>query len=216
MSTLKTSGKTFAHHSILTLTALLVLALCLPPGALAQGLDLSVTANYDPIWNDSGSGSDQDGSLWRPIPDIGWYRVGHHIKQGYSAPNTPSMVVRSDDPALLAHPRDYALIWTDSGSGGDLDGSMWHPICPDGFAALGDVGVAGYGKPALDEVVCVRLSELTQAEPGNPIWNDSGSGADGNFSAWGVRYSGEAQSIGLFYGSNTYARPSAAIFFAVR
>ena len=210
------SEKTFSHGPILALGFLFMMSLLPAAQASAGSLEVKLVTQYDLIWNDSGSGADQDGSFWRPMPIEGWYRVGHHAKQGYEAPNEPTMVVRASDPDALAKPTSYSLVWKDTGTGATADGSIWHPVCPDGYQALGDVAQHGYEMPSVYEVVCVRTSDLVRATEGSLIWTDRGSGGDFDFSAWGVRFSNDYQSLGLFYGSNRYDRPSAGLFYAVK
>lgn len=205
-----------SYRPLLVLAVLLGLSMLLPLQASAQGFEIDLITNYDPIWNDAGSGADADGSFWRPMPGPGWYRLGHHSKQGHNAPSEATMVIKALVEGAIVQPVDYVLIWNDGGSGSDADGSVWHPVCADGYVALGDVAQRGYNKPALDEVVCVRTDLVVRAEVGSSIWADHGSGGDRDFSSWGVRFSNDYQSLGLFYGSSSYSPPSAGTFFALR
>lgn len=201
---------------VVTILVLLCIALALPAVTAAQDLEVKVITAYDPIWNDAGSGSDKDGSFWRPMPTDGWYRVGHHLKANHGAPSQPTMVVRPLAGDVIADPVDYQMIWNDSGTGSNADGSVWRAVCPDGFHALGDVAQRGYSKPSLKEIVCVNSSQLVRAEIGSLIWNDSGSGGDRDFSGWAIQFPADHATLGLFIGNNSYGTPSVGLFYAVK
>jgi len=76
----------------------------------------------------------------------------------------------SDSSGALAAPVDYTEVWNDKGSGSNNDGSFWRPVPPPGYVALGAVAQSGYGKPALDDVVCVREDLTTDGAIGSGIW----------------------------------------------
>ncbi|HRH44989.1 MAG TPA: Vps62-related protein, partial [Pyrinomonadaceae bacterium] len=180
-----------------------------------QEVDVDYTTSYTPIWNDSGSGADSNVSFWRPNITSGWSRVGHHISIGYRNPQGATMIVRPRTSGAIADPVDYILVWTDAGSGASQDGSVWRPVCRSGYQALGDVTNSGHAKPATTEMVCVHESTLVNANPGNPIWNDAGSGANKDFGSWEIIPSPGDQSRGLFFGSASHSRPQVTLW-AVR
>lgn len=199
-----------------TLLALLCIALALPAVTAAQDLEVKMITAYDPLWNDAGSGSERDGSFWRPMPMDGWYRVGHHLKANYGAPGEPTMVVRPLAGDIIAYPVDFQMVWNDGGSGSNADGSVWRAVCPSGFHALGDVAQLGYGKPSLKEIVCINSSQLERAEIGSMLWNDGGSGGDIDFSGWSIKSPASYASSGLFIGNGSYAAPSVGLFYAIK
>ena len=173
-------------------------------------LSIDFIDTYEAVWNDTGSGAGRDVSIWRPMPAEGWYRVGHHAKPGYEEPTEATMVVKGQFMGILIEPDDYTLIWNDAGSGANQDGSVWRPVCPDGYKAMGDVGGGSHEKPSLDEVRCVRDGALTWGLPGDEIWNDAGSDANEDFGAWRIQAPDEAYSRGLFYGADAHTRPADA------
>ena len=142
----------------------------------------STTSNYSWIWSDVGSGSDQDCSIYRPKPTNGFYIVGDYAQGNYGSPTGTSLLVMAinDDPGnpLLKAPLRYEQVWNDQGSGGDNDGSIWRPIAPDGYLALGCVANAGYDAPNISNYMCIRKDLVTDSSAGNQIWSDKGSGAD--------------------------------------
>ncbi len=179
------------------------------------GLDVDFTGNYTLVWTDKGSGAAADASFWRPEPASGWFRVGHHLKRGHGNPTEPTMVLRVRSGNPLARPVDYVLVWNDAGAGSTQDGSVWRPLCPNGFGSMGDVTSNSHSKPALDEVVCVQRNFLGAAVSGNEIWNDAGSGAARDFAAWNI-VSPAADvnfnyfSRGLFFGNASRSLPPAS------
>lgn len=142
----------------------------------------STTSSYTWIWSDKGSGADQDCTIFRPTPDNGFYIVGDYAQGNYGSPTGTSLLVMAlnDDPQnpLLKAPKRYERVWDDKGSGGDHDGSIWRPVAPDGYLALGCVVNAGYDEPNIPNYRCVRKDLVTDSTAGNQIWSDKGSGAD--------------------------------------
>lgn len=84
----------------------------------------------------------------------------------------------------------FAPRWNDHGSRGKFDGSFWQPVPPDGFKALGSIGVEGYVDPTnTAAALCVA-----EARPGSGalrppddyilVWADHRSGAHQDGSCW--------------------------------
>ncbi|MEM1177533.1 MAG: Vps62-related protein [Acidobacteriota bacterium] len=87
------------------------------PNALARPTD------FQQVWNDKGSDSDEDGSLWIPIAPAGYVTLGCIAQRGYDTPTRSDIrCVRSD---LVTEGRFSQLIWADHGSGGDNDVSIY-------------------------------------------------------------------------------------------
>ncbi|KAL4527774.1 hypothetical protein Ndes2437A_g02912 [Nannochloris sp. 'desiccata'] len=65
-------------------------------------------------------------------------------------------------------PLEYTLIWRYNG---ERSVSMWMPVAPPGYAAMGAVVVGGPSVPSVDEYLCVR-TDLTQSARvfDSPIW----------------------------------------------
>jgi hypothetical protein len=84
------------------------------------------------VWADHGSGGDQDGSAWRPIPPQGYFALGDVFVDGYDKPRLDLVMCVRDD---LTFPGKIAgQIWNDSGSGADADVGVWAIDAPDGVA----------------------------------------------------------------------------------
>jgi hypothetical protein len=129
--------------------------------------------SFEYRWCDRGSGLPIDGSYYHPLPTDGFKPIGSLGFSGYYNPNGihAVMVVKSTSGSnVLASPTDYTLAWSDQGSGADDDGSFWIPVPPAGYKALGIVVQRGYGKPSLDDVVCVREDLTIVGDAGEYIW----------------------------------------------
>ncbi|WP_431419222.1 Vps62-related protein [Actinokineospora sp.] len=83
---------------------------------------LARPTGYRWIWDDKGSGGDYDGSLWEPIPPMGYICLGSVANSGYYPPSTD--VVRCLKSTYTL-PGVAGKEWDDSGSGADDDVSLW-------------------------------------------------------------------------------------------
>src|SRR5262245_35032952 len=173
---------------------------------------ISTTSLYDWVYSDKGSGADMDVTIWRPHPgDASYSIIGDYAQGNYGAPTGSALIVKAinDDPQnpLLQPPQCYNQVWTDKGSGGDHDGSIWFPVPPDGYFSIGFVGQSGYDKPSLLNYACLRRDLVEQADVGALIWNDKGSGADQDVSLYqivGVANAFVAQGNYNPYSGNAY------------
>jgi hypothetical protein len=77
---------------------------------------------YEQIWNDGASGGSNDGSLWSPIPALGFVCLGDVAVAGYTPP--PLDAVRCVHQSYVAT-STATHTWSDRGSGATLDGSVW-------------------------------------------------------------------------------------------
>lgn len=163
------------------------------------------TSSYSLMYNDKGSGAHLDGAFYRPIAPDGWYILGDYAQGNYNPPQQVSITiqVQNDDPAnpVLRAPVSYNLIWNDKGSGASMDGSIWQPVPPPGYVALGAVSNTGYSPPSVSQLMCMRFDLVQQTTFGQLIWNDQGSGAhmDGEFYA--------ITGLTTFYGQGNYNPP---------
>ncbi|PTU68936.1 DUF946 domain-containing protein [Chromobacterium haemolyticum] len=165
-----------------------------------------------PLYTDKGSGADKDVSIWRANPPSpSQFLIGDHAQNNYNKPTEAIQVVQveKDDPSspLLAPPLDYTLIWTDQGSGADMDGSIWMPSAPDGYVAIGAVCQTGYNKPNVGNYRCVRRDLVIATAAGDLIWNDKGSGAKSDVSLYAIN-----SAPGSFIAVNNYVPPSNTLY----
>lgn len=84
---------------------------------------LAFPTDYKFIYNDGGTGGDQDGSFWEPIPPPGYRALGSVAMRSHGKPPLNEVVcVRND---LTTYASVGSFIWNDGGSGGDRDVSLW-------------------------------------------------------------------------------------------
>ena len=183
---------------------------------------INFTSEFLPLWNDKGSGAHTAISLWRPSTTSDglaqFFSLGDVATDNYRNINQRKIVaVVSDanklDGTALRLPDDYELVWTGADSGAHTAVSIWRPIPPDGYVAMGQVCGVDYDKPSRSAVRCLRADLVASARVGSSIWNDKGSGAARDFSAWSIMAAGAAPgeinlAPGTFIASADYARPT--------
>lgn len=124
-------------------------------------------------------------SFWKPIPPDGYSAVGDVVSLGLEPPPTPlpcfklssshnnskevnTTTTSSPHPAT-APPVDFTLIWRFNGSSRAV--TMWMPVPPPGYVALGGVALPGPQIPSVEEYVCLRADLAGLAKVfDSPIW----------------------------------------------
>ena len=98
--------------------------------------------------------------FWAPIPPVDKYIAFGHVIGGTNPPSEPvSMVLRSGgNSVVLSPPVRFELIYREQS-----DFTVWMPVAPARFRALGAVVVKGVEPPKNDLVTCVRTDFLTLA-----------------------------------------------------
>ncbi|MFD8888800.1 Vps62-related protein [Streptomyces erythrochromogenes] len=92
-------------------------------GVLAKPL------GYREVWNDRGSGGDQDVSIWAPYAPQGYICLGAVISQTYEPPSLEAVrCIRSE----LTQTGQGRKVWDDSKSGAHRDVSLWQSEARDG------------------------------------------------------------------------------------
>ncbi|KAF2519588.1 Vps62-related protein [Flavobacterium salilacus subsp. salilacus] len=180
-------------------------------------IKISIVNSFKLAWSDKGSGGDMDGAFYNPIDiPIGFHSIGSYGQSNYGSPSGSLVVVKDIQDNVLEHPVDYKLIYTDKGSGADMDGSFWEPIAPDGYVAMGILCVAGYNKPDNAAVVCLREDLVEEAQVGNLIWSDKGTGADKDGSFWEVNVPTGSIKTGTFAGANNQSGSGAVPLYGIK
>ena len=149
-----------------------------------NAVEFKFVSNFKLLWHDYKTGGKYNGSFWRPVVPKGYYLLGDvSSTYGGAGRDNPSgrrvaVVVRELQSGALAKPTGYRCVWHDYKSGAALDGSVWEPITPPGYVAMGTLG-GGHRKhrPSVDAMRCVRKDLVVKASLGNRIWSDQGSGA---------------------------------------
>lgn len=160
--------------------------------------DFIFIRNFELVWRDHGSGAHSDVSFYHPKPPAGYVILGDYVQGDYSNPNGEVLVARQNQNVRLAE--DHDSIWNDAGSGADSDFSCWRPKVPQGYKALGNITIASHERPN-KQIWCVRENLLEEASLGGKIWDDGGSGADQDFSAWHI------PATGLFASHASHGKP---------
>lgn len=164
---------------------------------------------YGLVWDDKGSGAAYDVSIYRPqqLPD-NYYILGDYAQNNYDAA-TGSVVIAcavNDDPSdpVFSAPTGYQIRWSTEGTGTDMEGSIWLPIAPLGYVAMGWVAQSGLSEPSLPQYMCVR-EDFVEVYSGPPtfIWDDRGSGSRGMMALYspGVTYN---YSLNIFIGQPNF------------
>ncbi|KAL4447306.1 hypothetical protein ABPG77_007339, partial [Micractinium sp. CCAP 211/92] len=125
-------------------------------------------------------------SFWRPLAPAGYRAVGDVLSLGLEPPTAPVPCFRDDvglrirnaaaasaasegDPPTAQPPREFSLIWRYNGK---RPVTVWMPVAPPGYAALGAVVRGEPELPSTDEYLCVR-SDLTASAAvfNSAIWS---------------------------------------------
>jgi hypothetical protein len=151
---------------------MLLLAKELTPGALAAPV------GYELVWTDAGSGADNDGAFWLPLPPpgyrcLGMVATGYGRGDGYAAPSLDE--VRCVRKELVAPGRIARQVWNDERSKAHRDFGSWQ-IAPKGgglhtgtFTGRSYPSDQGYAKPmrpvwVLDKRWVAGSTELGEEE----------------------------------------------------
>ena len=110
-----------------------------------NGAVLKPPVSWTRIWTDRGTGSDYDGSIWFPVPPTNYVSLGFVAQLGYDSPEIPEFRCVRSDFVQSEIVRKNDLIWSDQGSGGDYDVSVYK--VPDGVHAF--VAQADYNPPTV-------------------------------------------------------------------
>lgn len=191
-----------------------------------DNLLISFTTEYLRIWDTDGLRA-KPASFWHPTPAPdalpGYFPLGDVVARGHGNINGNRVVAvvceadtASSDPTkgkALRRPDDYELIWKDSGSGSKRDLSIWRPIPPEGYVALGSVCSSDHEKPSFNAVRCVREDLVIASNTSDLAWDDKGSGARRRVSTWSavppVAAPGEIHlASGSFVGLSDYNKPA--------
>jgi hypothetical protein len=199
-------------------------------------LVLQFSSSFTKVWSDKGSGASADVSFWQVVPPTGFHPLGSLAITGYNDPSgknwslcvkPAATTMKGSSKAALALPVDFKLIWKDSGVRVSGDGSCWRPVPPAGYAAMGDVFVAGYNKPELTAAKCpawcVATELVHEGSVGQEIWKDKGSGGKTDFAVYAldlttdyVDYTEALISMNTFFGEATYTKPGTAPLHTLR
>lgn len=199
-----------------------------------DNLLINFTTEFLRIWDTDGL-SAKPASFWRPTPAPdtlpGYFPLGDVVTKGLGNINGKRVVavaceagIASTEPGkgrALRRPDDYELVWKDSGSGSKRDLSIWRPLPPAGYLALGTVCSNDHEKPSLNAIRCVRADLLIASNTSDLIWDDKGSKARQRVSTWNAippaALPGEVHlASGSFFSLGEYTRPASFPVYCLR
>jgi hypothetical protein len=176
------------------------------------------------VWMDQGTGSKMDGSVFRPLPPEGWALSGYFFRPRHSEALREKVEVfalaeKEPNGTYLRPPTDYEMIWNDKKTGARRHCTIWQPVPPPGFVALGYVVTPHHNKPALEAVVCVHHSCVRACSVSSTRnWTDSGSGGAYDVTVWaldgaaGKSADGRSFYVGVDCAARGYAQPSHPVY----
>ncbi|MFJ2467052.1 Vps62-related protein [Pseudomonas sp. NPDC087615] len=199
-----------------------------------DNLLINFTTEFLRVWDTAGLRT-KPAAFWHPTPapDLlpGYFPLGDVAAVGHGNINGKRVVVvarEADTPSAdpskgkaLRRPDDFELIWKDAGSRSKRDLSIWRPIPPEGYVALGSVCSNDHEKPSFNAVRCVRADLVIASATSEPAWNDKGSGARQSISAWHAvpptAATGEIHlAPGTFVGFSGYTKPENFLVYSLR
>jgi len=118
-----------------------------PPTTASQArIDVQYACEFEPRYDDRGSGGKGDLSTFAPVVPAEYTAIGGYAQADHQLPHGCVLVVRatgttSQGHRLVAPPLGWQKLWSDKGSGAKMDGSLWGatPPGPD-YVCLGAVG----------------------------------------------------------------------------
>lgn len=131
--------------------------------------------------------------IWRPFADAGFYILGDVATAGTTSQESdqpaPVTVVSDDDGMggkttttnglpLLVAPARFRLIWQNLDTGDDEPVSLWQPVAPEGYVALGCIAVKGHSRrepdpkrEGLHQLRCVHRSCVQLSTLQHGLWS---------------------------------------------
>lgn len=154
-------------------------------------------SNFSKLYNDQGSSGDANVQFWKANSQGIFLAAGDICEAspsdwiyGTGAP-LGQVILLAPDPVTndgVKNPDGFTQIWTDAGSGADLEGTIWAMIPPKDHVALGyccTFSTSGTPpQPDRTQYYCVHKSLVTPGGAGAQIWNDSGTGSNTDVSIY--------------------------------
>ncbi|XP_069489679.1 uncharacterized protein [Ambystoma mexicanum] len=176
-----------------------------PPNAavivkdIGNGL-LSPPQSFRPIWKDTGSGANQDVTIYQMIPAPGYVCLGNAAEGNYNS--YPDARKYRCVQADLVRTGFLFPIWDDRGSGASADVGLWSvdidAAQPASLASGTFLSVSNYNRPS-ETAYVLNYDKITIPSAGASadvalvlyvtnevvnIWDDKGSGAHRDVSFW--------------------------------
>ncbi len=112
-------------------------------------LDLYYPRNARRLYTDSGTGANQDLSIFEAYLPSGYFMIGHYAQRNHDRQvNRPIPMVRPLQSDAIVTPDYFYQLYTDRGTGGRQDLSLWQPITRNNrYVCLGTVASLNYSAP---------------------------------------------------------------------
>jgi len=143
---------------------------------------LAYTNQFQPVWNDEGSGAIFNGAVFAPTLD-GYFRLGfltvgpRDYEPVGGLDRQQALMIKPLEPGVVVPPDSYTWIGDDHNSGAHQDVSWWQPNPPAGFIALTQAFIGSHGVPPdRGAIACLRADLVGSARSGKMTYADRGSG----------------------------------------
>jgi hypothetical protein len=157
-------------------------------------LKVTLTKDWDWMWDDSRSGANKNISVFHAKSQGDMRPLGSFAHAAYDTPDKIRATIlvgnASSNPLrpAVASPLGYTKLWDDENSKGKHNGSWWRPVSFPGYVSLGDVCVNRWTAPSINMVWCVRSDLVSQTDFNTTnVWDDRGSGSKKDCSVWSVK-----------------------------
>ncbi|XP_069488717.1 uncharacterized protein [Ambystoma mexicanum] len=167
-----------------------------------EKLTIMFTTQFENIWDDKGSDSGGELSIWRPtFRGTGFFPVGDTAVTSHDSPDHAAVLVEDNGNGLVKPPRKFRKIWNDKGSTAHKPLTVYEMVPPSNYTCLGDVVVKSYKRcPVPNMYRCVRVDMLDNGDI-YPIWKSKHFGAKKDVSFWTVKERNSTIPTGLSSGS---------------
>lgn len=98
-------------------------------------------------------------TIWRPKTTTGYGITGHVITAGDANPSFEVMTVAINS-GIAAYPSSFEKVWSGGGA------TVWRPVPPEGYVAMGDLVTVGEREPDLLEVLCLHQATVVEVPVG--------------------------------------------------
>lgn len=174
------------------------------------------TTAFNLIWNDKGSGGDNDAAFWRvQNTDQYFCSIGDVVTRGYKNELATGLLVASKIKKALIRPTSFTEVWNDKGSGSDGDVAIYRMNAPSGYTCLGEVAVGSYNKqPDKSKYCCVKNDYIVRGFP-IKVYTDEDSDANQDINVFQI-IRNDGDSTGLyaknFVSTNNYRTEPSQVF----
>ena len=96
-------------------------------------------------------------TIWRPTIRDRYHPIGDIAVPGINMPKFKTTIIGG----AVAKPMDYTLVYDNKLVNQAYQLSIWKPVPPDGYIAMGYVFNTSFDKPSFDEIMCVASEYLT-------------------------------------------------------